>query len=695
MCLVVFLNIPFARQVICFFYLTFVPGIILINVFKPDKLDTAEKVLLSVGLSVSFLMLIGLILNQIGPSLGISQPLSIGPLVAAVNITIFVLALWNLAKKNRIQFPIISSLRFPIWGLLIAVLPILSIIGAVFVNTSENSSVLLLMIFLTSVFYSLGIINKTLRSSRLYSWTILMVSISLLFYSSLVSNYIHGADIHVEYYIFRQTQMNLHWDPNLFFANLDYARNNAMLSVTILPTVYSNVLQIDGTWTLKLIFPLLFSFAPLGMYKLWQGYFGRKIAFISVLLLMSEMGFYMALVTLAREMIGELFFILLLFVLLSKKIKPRFRTVCFLIFSFSLVVSHYSMALVFLSVIFLAWTLVYIKKKGFMMLDLSLILIFFSIMFSWYIYSSGSVTFDSISRFGENVYGGLRDFFNPVSRGTEVLRGVGLESTLQSAPIGVWQAASRFFAYAVQFFIVLGFVALLFGRTKRKVSFECVAIVLTGMVLLGLCILLPKFALSLQMDRLYHISLYLLAPMFALGCYVAARSVLRQNAKWLPSVLVLTVLVPYFLFQTGFVYEITNQKSWSVPLSIHRMGVRPYTTEFCFVQQEDIFGATWLSNNLAKNSTRIYSDDPSVYNVLSSYGMIVRNVGGYVGVREEVLWNGTEVLPNGTVFLTKMNVENGLFGYGSGFFNWSDISPVLNFTNKVYTNGFSEIYKKP
>ena len=60
------------RQIILFIYLIFVPGILIIGTFKLlNKLSITEIVLYSVGLSNSFLMIVGAIINNIYPIFGI------------------------------------------------------------------------------------------------------------------------------------------------------------------------------------------------------------------------------------------------------------------------------------------------------------------------------------------------------------------------------------------------------------------------------------------------------------------------------------------------------------------------------------------------------------------------------------------------------------------------------------------------
>jgi len=73
-CLVVLLDIPVARQIIGFLYLTFVPGFIFLRLLRLEGLSDVETILFSVGISVAFLMIVGLLLNEIGLMIGFSNP---------------------------------------------------------------------------------------------------------------------------------------------------------------------------------------------------------------------------------------------------------------------------------------------------------------------------------------------------------------------------------------------------------------------------------------------------------------------------------------------------------------------------------------------------------------------------------------------------------------------------------------------
>jgi uncharacterized membrane protein len=71
----VFVDVPVARQVIGFIYLSFIPGLIIVKLLKLDELERLEIVLFSIGISVAFLMFAGLLINTLFPLFGVSEPL--------------------------------------------------------------------------------------------------------------------------------------------------------------------------------------------------------------------------------------------------------------------------------------------------------------------------------------------------------------------------------------------------------------------------------------------------------------------------------------------------------------------------------------------------------------------------------------------------------------------------------------------
>jgi uncharacterized membrane protein len=680
--LTVVFDIPIARQVLGFIYFTFLPGFIILKLLKLDELDRVETFLFSVGLSVAFLMLTGLLINESSVLLDISRPLSLLPLMLILNGFILVGGILACLRSDSVKLWEAKTLELHLLTLVLTGLPILSIVGAMWVNAFANNVILLFMLLAISALFVITVVSKKLISPKLYPIVLFIIAISLLYHSSLVSNYLvaFGSDVPVEYFVFKTTQNNAYWSLTNPFGDVEYDRIHSMLSVTILPTIYSSLLNIDSTWVFKIVSPLIFSFVPLGLYQVWTGYMGKKYAFISTFPFMAYATFYNEMLGLNRQMIAELFFVLLLLVVLNKKMRQLSKMACFIIFSFGLVTSHYGVSEVFLFFISLIFVSLVLVKRPSRNITANMVVFFFVTMFAWYIYTSGSAVFNCLLGFGDYVYSQLGEFFNPAARGQTVLRGLGLES-----PPTIWNAISRTFAYAMQFLIVIGFFGLVTKRKKSRLDNEHFAFSCVAVAFLAALILVPGLANTMNMTRFYHVLLFFLAPLCVIGAEFIVELMFKREKEFAVSALLLIVLVPYFLFQTGFVYEITGTQSWSLPLSKHRMDAVFLNFYIGYSDECNVYGALWMSKNVDIKTSRIYADDRSLGNVLISYGMICRT-------NTEVLSNVTKLSEKSNIYLSRLNVVNNVV-IGIDLWNTTSILQVFNFTNLVYSNGECVIYK--
>jgi len=679
-CALVFFDVPVARQVIGFIYFTTIPGIIIAKLLKLKELGTLETVLFSVGFSIAFLMLAGLFINEFCFSFGISKPLSLTPLMVILNSFILLGAFVAFLRSENIRFRKVKTLRVSPLALLLTILPILSVLGAMWVNAFGNNQILLLTIIAIGVLFVVGITSKKTLPPKLYPLATLMIAISLLYGSSLISKYLvtFGSDISGEYFTFQTTENSAHWSSVLMQPG--HGRLNSMLSVTILPTIYSKLLNMSGTYVLKILYPLIFSFVPLALYQLWQKNLGKKGAFAAAFLLMAQGTFHSEMLGLARQMVAELFLVLLLLVILNKKMKPFNKMMCFTIFGVVLVTSHYALALIFL--FFISFTLIslILMKRSSRNITATMVVFFFAIMFVWYLYTSGSAVFDNMVSYGNYVYEQLDQFFNPASRGEIVLRGLGLER-----PPTIWNTFGRAFAYLTEIFIALGFVGLITRRVNIKLEREHFTFTVVAVAFLAALIAVPGLASTMNMTRYYHILLFFLAPLGVLGAEFLVRLISKQEKHLCISILLLIVLVPYFLFQTGFVYEITKSESWSIPLSCYRMNSYKLYYHFGYTDDWSVFAAKWMHKELTNRNTQVYADLSSIENVLTTYGS---KYGGSV----LALSNVTSVTIHGAVYLNSLNIMHKTIVTESYLCTPDELS-FLDDLNKIYTNGGSEIYR--
>jgi hypothetical protein len=161
---------------------------------------------------------------------------------------------------------------------------------------------------------------------------------------------------------------------------------------------------------------------------------------------------------------------------------------------------------------------------------------------------------------------------------------------------------------------------------------------------------------------------------------MAAHYLSKRRKQVVFVALVLGVLVPYFLFQTNFVYEVTGATSWSVPLSGYRMDPTQLYGNYGYIDTWSVDGALWVSHNVPYEYN--LAADNAIYTALPAYGLIYR---GYM----TPLSNTTYLRSGEFIFLSYVTINfehqtsNGTF------------PRVLNQTSIVYSNGGSEVYYRP
>jgi len=690
----VFLNIAVARQIIGILYLTFLPGFIILKLLNVGKLDTIERALFSIGFSIAFLMLLGLFINQFGAFAGISEPLSMVTMVGSISsfvLTGELISYFWVAHGS--SFSVIGKIELK--PLIFLIIPVLSVVGAISVAINGTNSFLLLTVILVSTVLGVSVISSKILPPKYYAIVIFSVALAMVFYSSLATIRLQGFDIHAEYNVVLDTQEEAYWHPSAPIET-SFERYGHMLSVTILPTIYSNILDMDAAWILKTVFPLMLAFVPLGVFKLWQTKWGNRTAFIAAFVLMVQTTFYTEMLGLCRQIVAELFLVLLLLIFFGEKMDSRIKNICFIAFGFGLIASHYGIALVFMFIVFGLWLLILVSRKGLGKITLVHVALFFVMMFGWYMFTRSGATVQSIFDFGEFVLAQLGSFSDISSRGREVSTGlgVGLTETAQSN----WQVFGRLSAYATQFLIVMGLVSLIANRRKRNIDWEYFLVLLLGTSLLVMSILLPGFAKTLAMTRWYHIALLLIAPFLVLGSEQCISLLRRKNMirnKQLAAILIVVVLIPYFWFQTNLVYEVAGVSSWSIPLSRYRMDKSRLYGWAGYIDEQSVHGAQWLARDAhlkelahrAPQRAVLYTDYASV-RVLVSYGR----------ADQMTYWMNISGHPRGAgdlLYLSPLVVVYGIIlnPYTLSYeWNSSELSPQLRFMNKIYSNGGPEIW---
>ena len=337
------ITIPVVSQLIVFIYLTSIPGYLILRILRIHQMGSIKSLLYAVGLSVLSVMFLGFLANMILPFIGISSPLSIFPIAVVITVYVIILSILSyFSDKDFDTSTLIDTqdLFSPVF-LFLCLIPFFAIFGSYSMNLYHNNIITMILLALIAVNFVLVVTDKIQK--KLYPFTLWIISISLIYMSSLISPYVWGWDIQNEYYLANLVLTYSHWNYMLPDAY------NSMLSIVILGPVYSMLTNLSLDYVLKIIIPFIFSLIPLGLYQIFKSQTQySKISFMAVFLFISFNTFYIELISITREMTAELFLVLLLLLFLDRKLKLNLILLMFL-FSMGLVVSHYSTAYFFIT----------------------------------------------------------------------------------------------------------------------------------------------------------------------------------------------------------------------------------------------------------------------------------------------------------------------------------------------------------
>ncbi len=685
---VVYANISTARMIIGFIYLLIVPGAVILKLLALERLDVSEKILFSASLSIAFIMFIGVAINELG-KLVISNPLSLDILLISINLVLLSVAL--IGTRRYTDSNLTDTQQAKLSGYLVSILifvflSLLGALGILNVNSSGNNLLILGLIIAVCVIVTLAFVSEKIIPSKIYPLILFSIFICLLLFlgitPTLVTPYITGTgDITHEYYVYRLTGQywysELPSDFGYYFRTDSYY---SMPSITILPTIFSTITAMDSIFLFRIFYPIITAFIAIGAYKVYQTQTDNKTAFLATFFLITiTVGKGMGS---AKQLVAELFYVLIFLLLFEKSVDPLKRRLLLIFFGTGLILSHYGLTYIFMFNVVVAvfiFSFLHFRKTGHINISqtkipLTFIVLFLTIAFSWYVYINRSATFTPLVETIETVGRNLGQFFNLESRGT-ALQGLGIVET----PSVFYRISSILFLFT-EFLLVVGFVKLLIGKNKKsRFSIEYKVFAAINMAIIAVNLLLPSIADTFLMARFYQITLILLAPLAIVGGKAILNLILNHRyQKFYPTVLLLLIFIPLFLFQTQFVYEVTGDRSYSLALS----GYRWSSTELYYytVNDQEVFSAKWIAQ-YSGTSTVIYSDQTSLSGVLLAYGNITgRNIKQLIG---------TDRLTSGDVIYI---ADSDLVDKGY-VFNTTLLSPVMEQKNTIYSNGKTVIYK--
>lgn len=686
-------DLPVLRPLICFIYLMFIPGYLILRALKVHDLETIDTLLYSAGCSIAALMFSGVILNAIGPVFQVEKPLSILPVTVTLSGLVLLLSVVcyirdrDFSNQRLIDIRHLFSPPAMLLGIVLGL-----VIVATYVMNVYNVNILLFMLIITLAAIVLMVGFDRFIPASLFPLAIFVIALALLFQSTLISPHVTGWDIQQEVYLSNSVLENGHW-------NFSYDHViNSMLSIVMVAPIFSLFMNLNVIWIFKIIYPFILALVPLGLYQVFKKQTGEKIAFLSAFFFSALVVFYTELIALGRQEIAEFFVVLILLLMINRTMEKSKWSVLFLAFSFSLIVSHYGLTYIFMGSLILIWLLLQLMRKAPVnalkniqinrMLTVYLILSFVIFCIIWYVNTSLSNPFQTIvfvlDKIVQTVF---VDFLSPDnSQGLTMISSGGTQTLLH-----------RIYFYMLLFTqacIAFGIATAWFNREIAKFKSEYYVFAIVSITILVMGIVLPFFASAINTTRLYQIALITLAPFFVLG-WVSGFKILHLIARRKNIVgsiamslkLLSIFLAIYLLFNSGVLFEIAKDAPMS--LSLNR------TIDSYMFNTKEVSGAQWLfaernttpvNVNYARPLEPIYADH---YRSLLLMDWDVKNLTptpddpGSIPA-DAYLYLGTYNVVNG-----KMNVYTAL---GGGTQKFWDLGGITAGRKEIYSNGGAKIF---
>ncbi|MDI3488522.1 MAG: hypothetical protein PWR26_1239 [Methanosarcinales archaeon] len=695
---VIFLDIPFVRAVLSYAFFSIVPGLLILYALGLTEIDLWRRAVLSYGLSISFMLLGGLLVNWVLPMVGIQSPLSTHPLVLSFDVMIGALCLlvyqrykhegtapWTLDVGSLSADGLSPPLIFAF------ILPFIAIFGALLMNVTDNNVVLLLMPFLVSGYIALLILLGERVPKSTYPIAVLMAGLAITLILPLRGEYmLIGADAPQEYRFMAHTIAHGYWDMGLSTGDPTKAIN-ACLSVSLLRPVIHFLTGIGAEWTYRLVTPLLLAIIPLALFVLFRDYIGEKYALLTSLFFISQYNFIYS-INGARIHTGVFFLCLLAFALFDRDIDHLSRKLMVFVFAFSLVLTYYSFCYIFgillvlsLLVLSLGTLLGGHSARWRSPITFSIAAFYFVSLFLWWSQIT-EAHFQALVIFTETT---LRSMAHPfLTESHDVLAqkavGMGLHGTVEILNFVIY--------YITLSLIFLGGLGLI--RRYRTSSFGAgyVSMVVSCLICWGIVFASPYVAQDFGIERVYFPTIVFLSPMLVLGAstlfqmlsaiskHTLGLNPLPLGHGGLVVALVLAVIVAQFMVNMGITYQ-----AFGEPRSVI-LNSEGLQYDLWYIHAEEKSAVEWLEGNMNEEFD-VYGDAYAGYRFFASK---VKYNGE--------LFKNNRTIDKGYIFLRYQNVVDGTVYTWFKRKDWStlksieDYSHILAGKHRIYDNGGAEIF---
>jgi len=511
----------------------------------------------------------------------------------------------------------------------------LGVIGA----RLQSNTALFIMLAVIILALALVVFNKV--KEKQYPVLIFCITLGLVYQLTLLSNHLVGTDIHYEYYFALQTYNGGYWDYTIGHSY------NSAVSISVFLPMLAKFFHIPLEWAFKVVPPLFLAGIPVVTYYIFKKEFNSKTAFLAVFFFISVPTLFLELSGLAKQAIGELFLIVCLGLVIYNVFNlKRARYVLIGLFAVLTMLSHYSMGGVLFCYLLGAIVLLIIGKYVFKLkpsislrylaVTVVIVTVLGGAFYGWV--AQGAPLKDMIGSVAltSGIEVAPSSVIDPVTKpdtsegavsplvspGSPVAGSSGYKHWVYPEPavkvalggdffdVGFVPKIFRILQYITQLLIVIGCIVILKNYKKHSSGFLA-CFILSG-ILLGMTAFLPGFSPIFNASRFYSLVLLFMSPAAIIG-----GKLIFRNYK----VLVIAILIPYFVFTSGAVFEMSNIKDLtviSIPYS-HALSATRIDSTAVFTEN-DINVRDWVKAN---DAFPVYGDmwgSTAMFEVQSNMG---------------------------------------------------------------------------
>ena len=570
-----------------------------------------EFLLFSAGLSLLVVSGLTVVAGLLFPAFGFTNPLS--PLsISALTTgsTLILLFAANYYECTQFDYNIQIGMVSPVFSVYL-ILPVLSAAAAGIMNVYNNNILMYAFVLLTVG--GVALLFTRYVSSGLYSGALFSISISTLFHRNLITHHVLGADIQFIYFVSDLIKQMRIWSPNIGGELL------ALPVVTSYPAALSLATGVDLSLVFKVVFVIVFSLTPVGIFHLYRYIFDDEVGiFASLLFLFYHITFYF---TPDKQLMAELYVVILLLIIVKHNAGGTKSKIATTLAIVGIVFSHHGVAYVFGFAMLASSVFIWIVNRY-----LRDIRSHFSIYHSigvilsatlWY----GFVSPDLLIRIISTPLDALLEIQYLLTGEITQVGGSG-ESFVTQLALSP-EIGTLLTYFLITFFTLFGVGWLtLSSLTERLQTLTDEQISLTALAFPLSAFLVSSYFLpiSLWADRVYQMVLPVLCPFLVLGYRVVATghedySFRVPSAKVAISVLVCLL----FLFNSGFVFALTGaptDPTFSSDAHDLAFSGAEYESGIWLKTHEDIhrvdfreaYPSVTTPNGSSENETRIYVD---------------------------------------------------------------------------------------